>query len=119
MTYGLHPPSEFVNSYYAKELSCAFTIQPRNKTRAGFIGEQVEFCSNPHEVAVDAGGLLVLTDWAEFKCLDLRRIKSAMRGNLLLDARNIYDPDAVSLLGFVYHGTGRAPMLPAAARGCS
>ncbi|MCA9885197.1 MAG: UDP-glucose/GDP-mannose dehydrogenase family protein [Anaerolineaceae bacterium] len=67
----------------------------------------VTLADNAYDVAEDADVLVLLTDWNEFKQLDMARIKGMMREPLLVDGRNIYDPDAMRELGFVYRGVGR------------
>jgi UDPglucose 6-dehydrogenase len=48
-----------------------------------------------------------VTDWNEFKQLDLGRIKAAMRRPVVVDGRNLYDPATMTALGFTYRGVGR------------
>ena len=67
----------------------------------------ISFAKNPYEVAKDADLVIVMTEWAEFKQLDLKKIKQTMKQAILLDARNIYDPIIVKELGFTYQGVGR------------
>jgi hypothetical protein len=50
---------------------------------------------------------VILTEWNEFRALDLDELRNAMRGNVLLDLRNVYPPDSVAAAGLVYHGIGR------------
>ena len=50
---------------------------------------------------------MLVTDWNEFKQLDMARIRAAMVNPLLIDGRNIYDPALMKRLGFVYRGIGR------------
>ena len=54
---------------------------------------------------VDA--LILVTEWNEFKQLDMNRVKTSMRQPVLIDGRNIYDPKRMSELGFTYRGVGR------------
>jgi len=51
--------------------------------------------------------LVVATEWNEFRNVDLGRMKSLMRGDLLIDARNIYDSGKAKAAGFRYRGVGR------------
>ncbi|MCW5882094.1 MAG: UDP-glucose 6-dehydrogenase, partial [Anaerolineae bacterium] len=51
--------------------------------------------------------LVVVTEWNEFKQLDLQRVKAALRLPIIVDGRNLYDPDKMADLGFVYRGVGR------------
>ncbi|MDP3046144.1 MAG: UDP-glucose/GDP-mannose dehydrogenase family protein [Chloroflexota bacterium] len=67
----------------------------------------IEFCANAYEVAQGADALVVVTEWNEFKQLDMSRIRSAMKQPILIDGRNIYQPDDLKQLGFTYRGVGR------------
>lgn len=67
----------------------------------------VEFCEDSYEVAKDADILIVVTEWNEFKKLDLEKIKKLMKNPVILDGRNIYNPQEVKKLGFIYQGVGR------------
>ncbi|MEO6458543.1 MAG: UDP-glucose/GDP-mannose dehydrogenase family protein, partial [Chloroflexia bacterium] len=68
----------------------------------------VDFCSNAYETAKDADALLLITDWNEFKQLDMEEIHKLMKQPVLVDGRNVYDPRAMRELGFTYSGVGRA-----------
>jgi len=65
------------------------------------------FCQTPYEVAEGSDALCVVTPWNEFKQADLARVAESMRTPLLLDGRNIYDPEDVSAIGMTYVGVGR------------
>ena len=67
----------------------------------------IEFCKSPKDAVKDASALVVLTEWNEFKQIDLVSIKKYMKGNYLFDGRNIYDPAKITSMGFVYKGVGR------------
>jgi UDPglucose 6-dehydrogenase len=67
----------------------------------------IAFCANAYEVAEGADALVVLTEWNEFKQLDMSRIRSAMKQPILIDGRNIYQPEDLKQLGFTYRGVGR------------
>ncbi len=64
-------------------------------------------CSNSYAAAQDADALLVLTPWNEFKHLDMARILKSMKQPILIDGRNMYDPDDMRGRGFEYRGVGR------------
>jgi UDPglucose 6-dehydrogenase len=68
---------------------------------------EVEMCPDPYTMAAGCDALLVVTEWNEFKQLDLGQIRERMRQPLLLDGRNIYDPVLMKAQGFVYRGIGR------------
>src|SRR5574340_356582 len=63
--------------------------------------------TSPYEAAQDADALVLATGWNEFKQLDFERIAQLMRGKVILDGRNIWDPDRLRALGFNYFGIGR------------
>ena len=67
----------------------------------------VELCQDAYAVAKGADALVIITEWNEFKHLSLPKLKQAMRLPIVVDGRNIYDPDAMKELGFVYRGVGR------------
>jgi len=67
----------------------------------------VVFCDSPMKAVEDADALIVLTEWNEFKQIDLSKIKRLMKGNYLFDGRNMYDPQKIKNLGFIYKGIGR------------
>lgn len=68
---------------------------------------KVQMAADAYDLAKDADALLVVTEWNEFKNLDLERIRDSMRQPVLLDGRNIYQPQQMRKLGFTYHGVGR------------
>ena len=69
--------------------------------------ETVNFCDSAYEVAQDADALVMVTEWNEFKSLNMLQIRSAMRRPVLIDGRNIYEAAEMNNLGFIYRGMGR------------
>ena len=67
----------------------------------------ISMCDNPYDAAEGTDALLVLTPWNEFKNLDMRRVLKSMKRPILIDGRNMYDPDELKELGFIYRGVGR------------
>lgn len=67
----------------------------------------IRFCNSPYEVAQNADALVLATEWNEFKQLDFERIAQLMRGKVILDGRNLWDPDRMREMGFAYYGVGR------------
>ncbi len=67
----------------------------------------VTMFDNPYDMARDSDALIVITEWNEFKQLDLERIRTDMKTPILFDGRNVYDPSEVRSLGFAYRGVGR------------
>lgn len=71
-------------------------------------GRRLRFAKNAEETARVANALVVATEWGQFKKMDLKKIKNLMKGNVLLDAKNIYDPTRSRKLGFTYLAPGRS-----------
>jgi UDPglucose 6-dehydrogenase len=78
----------------------------------------ISYCDDAYEVAEGADVLVVATEWNQFRNLDLERLKEAMATPVVVDLRNVYDPQRMRELGFEYEGVGRPPLMapkPAAA----
>jgi UDPglucose 6-dehydrogenase len=73
----------------------------------------VEYCPSSYEAAAGADAVVVVTEWNEFKLLNLERLREVMRRPLVFDGRNIYEPERMRRLGFEYHSIGRKPIFPA------
>ncbi len=71
-------------------------------------GLPVTYCKTSYEVAEGADALVVVTEWNEFKSLNMLRIRDSMRRPILIDGRNVYEPAEMQRLGFTYRGMGRA-----------
>jgi UDPglucose 6-dehydrogenase len=67
----------------------------------------VRFCDDEYEAARGSDALVVVTEWNQFRGLDLNRLKSVMGDLNLIDLRNIYKPEAVRAAGFKYVSMGR------------
>jgi UDPglucose 6-dehydrogenase len=68
---------------------------------------EVELVNDPYALAEGCDALIVVTEWNEFKNLDLTRIRDLMNKPVIIDGRNIYDPERMKELGFYYRGVGR------------
>ncbi|MGH2495749.1 MAG: UDP binding domain-containing protein, partial [Ktedonobacteraceae bacterium] len=75
--------------------------------REGVRMEQVQFCADAYEAAQDADALVIVTEWNEFKSLDMPQIRAAMRRPVVIDGRNVYEAPEMNRLGFIYRGMGR------------
>lgn len=75
----------------------------------------VTWCSNAYDVAQGADALAIITEWNEFRALDLEKLSDLMKGNVLIDLRNIYKPEQMAETGFHYVSIGRAPVMPQSA----
>lgn len=80
---------------------------PKAMEKAKLVLEDVVYCNNPYDVAKDSDALLIVTEWNEFRELDLKRIKPLMKHQLIIDGRNIYNPEELKKEGFTYISIGR------------
>ena len=71
------------------------------------IGEKIEFTADRYEALVDADGLILITEWSEFRMLNYPVIKKLLKEHVVFDGRNIYDPDEMKEQGITYYGIGR------------
>ena len=68
---------------------------------------QVTYCADPYQVAEGSDVLVLMTEWNQFRQLELDRIKSLLRSPKIVDLRNIYEPERMRHAGFQYVGVGR------------
>ena len=73
----------------------------------------VIFCKNSYGAMEGADALAIVTEWNEFRLLDLARVKSLLSRPLMIDLRNIYKSDEVLDAGFDYYSVGRPPVFGA------
>ncbi len=67
----------------------------------------IEICNDVYEMAKDCDALVVVTEWNEFKQLDLEKVKGLLKSPVIFDGRNIYDPTRMKDMGFTYRAIGR------------
>ena len=72
----------------------------------------VTFANSAYEAAHGADALLILTEWEEFANLDLNRLRQELRYPIVIDGRNLYDPEVMAAEGFTYYSVGRAASHP-------
>ncbi len=85
----------------------AFDPEGMNEARALLTGATL--CGDSYDAMRDADGVVILTEWNEFRALDLARVKSLLSAPLMVDLRNIYSPDEMARSGFDYISVGRSP----------
>jgi UDPglucose 6-dehydrogenase len=71
------------------------------------LGEDVAYCDGPYHAIEGADALVILTEWDQFRALDLDRVKASMSGDVVVDLRNVYSPDDMAVRGFAYTSVGR------------
>ena len=100
------PSIPIVNALVARGAKVsAFDPVAREQAEKIFTG--IEFANSAEEAAADADALVIVTEWDEFRALDLEKIAEMLRGKVLVDLRNVYDPAEAQEAGLRYYGVGR------------
>ncbi|HWM46415.1 MAG TPA: UDP-glucose/GDP-mannose dehydrogenase family protein [Xanthobacteraceae bacterium] len=90
---------------------------PEGVEQAKQVLEDVVYFSDPYDCAADVDALVIMTEWEQFRALDLERLRDAMACPVIVDLRNIYRPDEMARHGFIYDSVGRTssptPSMPA------
>ena len=84
----------------------AYDPAAMNETRKK-LGDKISYAADPYEALKDADALVLMTEWSEFHIPDLIKMADIMKGKVIFDGRNIYDPERLKKLGFQYKGVGR------------
>lgn len=89
------------------------TYDPAAMDRAAeVLNGSVMYAKSAYDAANRADALLILTDWEEFAALDLERIQGALRYPIVIDGRNLYDPEEMAAHGLIYYSVGRQDVVP-------
>lgn len=80
---------------------------PEAEKNARKVLRDVVFCKDPYEASKNTDLIIVVTEWNEFKEMNLKKLKELMRTPRIIDGRNIFDPEKLKRLGFIYQGVGR------------
>jgi UDPglucose 6-dehydrogenase len=89
----------------------AYDPAARDRAREA-LNSSVRFADDAYEAARDADALLILTEWDEFGSLDLRRLRTELKYPIIIDGRNLYDPEIMAANGFTYYSVGRPSISP-------
>ena len=76
------------------------------------LGNRITFTESAYDAAAGAEALLLLSDWEEFQELDLVRLQRALKYPIVIDGRNLYDPEIMAAEGFMYYSVGRSDAAP-------
>jgi UDPglucose 6-dehydrogenase len=76
-------------------------------------GDKLVYCDRPYGSLEGADGLAIVTEWQEFRNPDFEVMRRLMKGHVIFDGRNLYDPAVPTKFGFVYHSIGRTSTAPA------
>ncbi|MBV9342461.1 MAG: UDP-glucose/GDP-mannose dehydrogenase family protein [Acidobacteria bacterium] len=90
---------------------CAYDPAAHLRAREA-LGGAVMLVENAYDAARGADALLILTEWEEFSSLDLKRLRAALRYPIVIDGRNLYDPELMAGHGFTYYSVGRPLVSP-------
>ena len=82
-------------------------FDPAAMVNAKRVLSEIHFCNGPYEVAEGSDALVFLTEWNQFRKLDMTKIKDALNHPIIIDLRNIYEPDVMEDMGFTYIAVGR------------
>jgi len=86
---------------------CAYDPEAMEMSRAHYLGDKIDYAQRPIKALEGADGLLLLTEWNEFRNPDFNAVKAALREPVLFDGRNIWQRDLLEKQGFTYYGIGR------------
>ncbi len=100
-------PSIAVIKHLVEKGAQVKVFDPIAMENAKKIIQNISYCKDSYEAATDSDLVIIMTEWNEFRQIDLARIKEIMKKPVLLDGRNIYDPEKMRNLGFIYQGIGR------------
>ena len=100
-------PSIDIINELSKEGAIITAYDPKAMELAKKIFKGINYSKNPYDALKDADAVLILTEWEEFKKMDLSKVKKLMKHNLIVDGRNIYNPEEMKKLGFSYISIGR------------
>ena len=79
---------------------------PKGISEAKKVLNDVEYFDDPYDAAKEVDAIVIMTEWNEYRALDLKKLKGLMKGNAFIDLRNVYEPQKVRSLGFSYTGVG-------------
>jgi UDPglucose 6-dehydrogenase len=84
----------------------AYDPAAMNETKL-MLSNKIEYAKDPYEALIEADAMVLMTEWSEFHLPDFARMSRLMKGKVIFDGRNIYDPAELKSLGYVYFGIGR------------
>ena len=105
-------PSIDIIGALLKEGATIKAYDPVAMRRMKAIFPEITYCKNPYEAAQDADAIVLLTEWNEFKQIDLKKVKNSVKYPLIVDGRNVYSIDDMEALGFHYISIGRREIKP-------
>jgi len=105
------PSIPLVNALVERGAEVA-AFDPVAREQAEKIFDRISFAPDAYGAAEGADALVIVTEWDEFRALDLDKLAAAMRGHALVDLRNVYDREEAERAGLSYSGVGRGRQQP-------
>ncbi|MFL5331291.1 MAG: UDP-glucose dehydrogenase family protein [Gemmataceae bacterium] len=103
------PALAFLDAMLALDVTCRVHDPEAMANIREIYGDRLQYCTRPYDAVEGADGLVVVTDWQEFRQPDLDHLKRSMKQHVVFDGRNLYDPEVMKAAGFAYYGIGRRP----------
>ncbi len=100
-------PSIYIIERLLREGAKIKAYDPAAMIDAKKIFSEITYCRDPYDAVKGADAIVIVTEWNQFRNLDLQKVRSLVRGDFFFDLRNIYEPDKVRKLGFKYFSVGR------------
>jgi len=100
-------PSIDIINYLFKEGAKVVGYDPKAMDKARMIIENLEFAGDAYDAMNGADAVLILTEWDEFRKLDIQKMKSLLKTPVVIDGRNLFSPDEMKIAGFIYKSIGR------------
>jgi len=105
------PSVDIIRALLEKEYTLSVYDQEGMNNIKRLFGDKLTYASSSYEALKDVDALVILTEWNEFKNIDLKEVKKVMKQPMIFDGRNIYDIKTMKELGFSYISTGRESVL--------
>lgn len=106
-------PSLTIIHELVKEGASITAYDPVSQNNANLLIPDIDYVEDACKAVIGADALVIITEWNEFKALDLEKLKSSMKKALIIDLRNVYSPDEMSEAGFDYVSIGRPQVFAA------
>jgi UDPglucose 6-dehydrogenase len=101
-------PSATLAEYFLDAGATVTGYDPQaTDTARAILGDRISYAENAYSAVEGADAVVLVTEWPEFRALDLRRVRASMAGSVFVDGRNLYSPEEMRSLGFTYLGVGR------------
>lgn len=101
-------PSLFIIKHLMKKGAKIRAFDPVAIEDAKALYPKLTYCKDAYDAAKDSEAIIIVTEWNQFRNLDLKKLKKLLKGNYFFDLRNIYEPDKLKEMGFKYFCVGRS-----------